>query len=302
MSENWYQTNAKTGQLAVITGTGGLGFEAAKAMVQAGFQVIVAGRNTEKGIEAVESIKRFLPGAQASFELLDLSSLASVEALSQRLTLSGRPIHVLLNNAGIMSPPQRRTTEEGYELQFGVNYLGHFALTLYLLPLLKLSGTGRVVSVTSLAQHYGKLNFDDLQAEHRYKAGVAYCQSKLAQAMFALEVQRRSDANGWGITSVAAHPGFAATNLFQAQSGRRSLQNLVSTYVLAPLVGHSAADGALPLIHAAIAADVAGGELIGPMGFREMKGPPGRCKYASAALDKTAAARLWELSEVMIDV
>lgn len=290
------------GRRAVITGTGGLGYHAALELARAGAEVIIAGRSTSKGAEAVGSIKAEVDNAAVRFELMDLASLASVAGLVDRLQNLGEPIDLLINNAGIMSPPQRKTTVDGFELQFGVNYLGHFALTLGLLPLLRAGDAPRVVSVTSLAHRHAKLNFDDLQNEKSYRAGVVYCQSKLAVALFAIELQRRSQAEGWQVESMAAHPGFAATNLFQNGQGAMSVANLISTHLVIPLIGQSALGGALPLIHAAASPEATGGNLYGPNGFMEMRGAPKRCDFARHALDQAMAEQLWKRSEELIDL
>ena len=282
----------QTGQMALVTGTGGLGLEAARQLARAGARVIVAGRNPIKGQAAIAAL-----GDRAEFELVDLASLPSITALANRLVCRGEPIDVLLNNAGIMSPPERRETEDGFELQFGVNHLGHFALTAGLLPLLRKSGAARVVNVTSLAHRFARLDFDDLQSMARYKPGLAYCRSKLAQALFAVELQKRSEAEGWGIKSMAAHPGYAATELFQNQSGRPTASSWISTRVVAPLIGQDAAGGALPSLYAATATEARGGVLYGPGGFLQMRGAPIPCSFSAAVYDQEAAHQLWALSE-----
>jgi NAD(P)-dependent dehydrogenase (short-subunit alcohol dehydrogenase family) len=290
------------GRIAVVTGTGGLGLEAATALALEGAEVILAGRNPEKGADAVRRIKDAWFGANATFRPLDLASLRSVAEFAERLQADVGRVDLLVNNAGIMSPPRRQTTADGFELQFGVNYLGHFALTARLLPLLRRSAAPRVVSVTSLAHRYAAIEFDDLQSQRRYQAGRAYCQSKLAQALFAVELQRRSEQAGWGLASLAAHPGYAGTDLFQNGAGARSLSNLLSRYVVIPLIGQSAQAGALPILFAATSEGAAGGGLYGPTGFMTMKGPPGRNEFAAAAKDPDAAARLRTLSEDLAQV
>jgi len=277
---------------AVITGTGGLGYEAALALARRGFTIILAGRNAGKGVAAVASLASEVPACSARFELLDLASLASVRSFSERMAEQQQRIDLLINNAGIMSPPRRKVTADGHELQFGVNYLGHFALTARLLPLL--TDRARVVNVTSLAQHYAKLDLDDLQSERRYNPGRAYCSSKLLQAIFAAELQRRSDAHSWGITSLAAHPGFATTNLFE--EGRGTFSSMLATRIIGPLFGQSAAVGASSLVHAATAPEVVGGALYGPSGRLQMKGQPGRSRYAAVVNNRELAARIWTLS------
>lgn len=284
-------------RLAVVTGTGGLGLECARAFVNAEIRVILAGRNSEKGKDAIFALTRANANARARFEQVDLSSLQSVKSFVARMQTRGEQIDLLINNAGIMSPPRRETTAEGFELQFGVNYLSHFALTAGLLPLLR--GGARVVSVTSLAQHYAKLNLDSLQSAARYSPGGAYCVSKLLQSMFAVELQRRSERMGWGIISTAAHPGFAATNLFQGGQGRIGLRSFISTRVIAPLIGHSATAGAAPIVHAALSPHALGGRLYGPKGFKEMKGPPGECRFAEPVYNAELCSRLWMMSEEM---
>ncbi|MET0588217.1 MAG: SDR family oxidoreductase [Novosphingobium sp.] len=285
------------GRLAVVTGTGGIGYYAARELARAGAEVVMAGRNASKGAEAVGSIKAEVENAAVRFEQMDLASLSSVASFVDRLQRAGQPVDLLINNAGIMSPPQRETTADGFELQFGVNYLGHFALTLGLLPLLRASDASRVVSVTSLAHRYSQMDLDDPQNERRYQAGVVYCQSKLACALFAIELDKRSKAAGWGLQSMAAHPGFAATNLFQNPQGGMSMLNRICTRIVIPLVGQSGHAGAWPIIHAATSIEATSGNLYGPRGFMEMSGAPGRCNFAKHAHDPETAARLWSESE-----
>jgi NAD(P)-dependent dehydrogenase (short-subunit alcohol dehydrogenase family) len=291
----------QTGRRILITGTRGLAYHVARALAGAGASVIMAGRDPAASARALESIQHDLPLAQISFEPVDLACLSSIAELAGRIAAGGA-LDVLINNAGIMSPPFRKTTVDGFELQFGVNYLGHFALTGRLLPLLLAGQSARVVSVTSLAHRYGRLNFDDLQCESRYKPGEAYCQSKLAQALFVGALQRRSDAGGWRLKSLGAHPGFAQTNLLKNGPGPRSMQNLLGSYLIGPLFGQSAARGAEPIVHAATATEVHGGELIGPTGRFEMRGPAGRCEFAPRALDEAVAEHLWAASEEMTGV
>lgn len=286
-----------TGKIALVTGTGGLGFEAAKALALLGAQVTIAGRNPDKGDCAVAQIRQTAPDAQVQFELLDLADLASVRALAGRLDKDGQRLDILINNAGIMMPRQLRRTVDGFEDQFGTNHLGHFALTALLLPMLLRSDAARVISVTSLAHRQGALDFDNLLAERQYQAGLAYCQSKLAVALFARELQRRADARGWPLVSLAAHPGFAGTNLFAAEQGSGSLLRVLSERVFVPLLGQSAEAGAWPLVHAAASPEIIGGMLYGPTGLFEMRGKVGECSYGKGALDEDAARRLWELSE-----
>ncbi|RZJ29561.1 MAG: SDR family NAD(P)-dependent oxidoreductase [Brevundimonas sp.] len=289
-----------TGKLAVVTGaTGGLGLETAEALAGADAEVVLAGRNAAKGAAAIERIRRRHPAATVRFEPVDLSRLADVVAFADRLLAAGRPIDILINNAGVMALPTRQTTADGFEMQFGTNYLSHFALTARLLPLLT-AARARVVQLASIAHKGGRIRLDDLNHEAGYRAWPVYQQSKLAMLMFAIELQRRSDANGWGLTSVAAHPGFARTDLIAngpAQGGGSLFGGV--TRLLEGLVSHSAADGALPTLMAATVPDITPGGYYGPQGWQDLKGPPGPARIRPQALDKGVAARLWSASEAM---
>jgi NAD(P)-dependent dehydrogenase (short-subunit alcohol dehydrogenase family) len=203
-----------SGKLAVITGSNsGLGFGLARRLSAAGADVVMAIRNRAKGEAAIDEIRATVPDAKLTIKPLDLSSLAGVAALGEQLNADGRPIDILINNAGVMTPPKRDTTTDGFELQFGSNHLGHFALTAHLLPLLRAADSPRVVSLSSLAaRQSGRIHFDDLQFEKSYAPMQAYGQSKLAVLMFARELDRRSREAGWGIVSTAAHPVLTKTN------------------------------------------------------------------------------------------
>ncbi len=184
------------GRSAVVTGTGGLGFEDALALARAGGEVIIAGRNSAKGAEAVNKIRAAVPKANVCFEMLDLANLASIEAFGTRMQAQRKSLDLLINNAAVMTPPDRKVTSDGFELQFGTNYLGHFALTAHLLPLLRKGQNPRVVNVSSVAARNGAIHFDDLQSEQAYQPMQAYGQSKLANLLFSFELQRLSDAAG----------------------------------------------------------------------------------------------------------
>ncbi len=290
------------GRRAVVTGaTGGLGYEIALALAGAGAEVVLAGRNAAKGRDALARIGAAHPGAAVRFELLDLASLASVAAFAERLAGEGRPLDLLVNNAGVMSYPTRRTTSDGFEAQFGTNHLGHFALTLRLLPLLRRGHAARVVTVSSLAHRQGAIRFDDLQTQ-RYQPRTAYAQSKLANLMFALELQRRSAAQGWGVTSIAAHPGWSATDIIASGPGAEGRQPAFWRLALLamPFFAQPAAQGALPILFAATSPQAQGGAYYGPQGFAEVKGPPGAARVAPQARDTNAAARLWAVSEQLV--
>jgi NAD(P)-dependent dehydrogenase (short-subunit alcohol dehydrogenase family) len=281
------------GRTVVVTGTGGLGYETALALARAGADVVIAGRSTEKGRAAIAKIGAAMPGAHVRFELLDLASLASVAAFGDRM--QGGAIDLLVNNAGVMAPPARRATSDGFELQLGTNYLGHFALTARLLPALRRGRGARVVSVASIAHRRGRIAFEDLQSERSYQPWAAYAQSKLAMLMFALELQRRSDAAGWGVMSCAAHPGIARTDLFGNGPGSGGIIALLGRLPV-PLVNQSAAQGALPILFAATSPGAVGGGYYGPDGVREMTGWPRVAAIRPQALDRAAAARLWDES------
>ena len=288
----------QTGRRAVVTGaTGGLGLETALALAGAWAEEILAGRDATKGAAALARIRAVHPRAAVRFDLLDLASLASVAAFAARLVAEGRALDLLVNNAGVMALPTRRTTADGFEAQFGTNHLGHVALTLPLLALLRRAPAARVVMVSSLAHRRGRIDFADLQSR-RYAPWAAYAQSKLANLMFAFELQRRSAAAGWGLRSVAAHPGWATTGLIASGPGAGGRLPLVWQLagLAAPVFAQGSAPGALPILFAATAAQAEGGGYYGPQGFGEMKGPPGPARIAPQARDAAVAARLWDVS------
>ncbi|MGE0394762.1 MAG: SDR family oxidoreductase [Vicinamibacterales bacterium] len=283
------------GRTAVITGTGGLGFEDALALARAGAAVVVAGRNASKGAAAVDRIRRSVPGATVRFETLDLASLASIAAFCERLRHSQESLDLLINNAAVMTPPKRQVTSDGFELQFGTNYLGHVALTARLLPLLQRGRAPRVVTVSSVAARDGAIHFDDLQSERAYTPMVAYSQSKLACLMFAFELQRRSDAGGWGLQSMAAHPGISRTDLLPNGAGAWSAAGLARRVLW--FLFQPAAQGALPTLFAATSPEAQGGAYYGPHALGETRGYPVVVTPPPQALDAEHAARLWAESE-----
>lgn len=291
-----------SGRLAIITGaTGGLGLETAIVLAGKGAEVVLAARNSDKGAEAERLIRSRHPNAAVRFDLLDLASLASVQAFAERYLATGRPIDILIDNAGVMALPTRQTTVDGFEMQFGTNYLSHFALVGRLLPLL-IGAKARVVQLSSVAHRSGHIRLDDLNYQTHYSPWPVYQQSKLAMLMFALELQRRSDANGWGLTSVAAHPGFARTDLIA--NGHAGKPGLFArgARLLEAVLSHSAADGALPILMAATLPDPTPGGYYGPTGFQEMKGPPGVAVIKRHASDADVARRLWAESERLTGV
>src|SRR5271156_839711 len=293
---------SQRGKLAVVTGaTGGLGYETALALAGAGAEVLVTGRNAEKGSRAITSIRRVAPSAKIRFEMLDLASLASVRAFAAKMVANGRPLDLLINNAGVMNLPTRRLTEDGFELQFGTNHLSHFALTGVLLPLLRKAQSPRVVNVSSLAHRGGKIDFSNLQAELKYNSWAAYQQSKLANLLFTFELQRRSDAYGWGLMSNAAHPGYARTDLIPNGPGGGGLKGL-GAKILGSFMSHSAAAGARATLFAATSPQAAPLGYYGPNGFYELKGPVAPAQVFPQAKDEAVARKLWEVSEQLTAV
>ena len=290
------------GRTAVITGaTGGLGYETALALAGAGANVVLTGRNEAKGRQALQTIRGQFPNAEIAYETLDLANLASVAEFAKRYAAAHASLDLLVNNAGVMALPQRQLTSDGFEMQLGINYLGHYALTAHLLPLLRQGDQPRVVNLSSLAHRTGAINFGDLQSARSYSSWKAYCQSKLAMLMFALELQRRSDAGGWGLMSNAAHPGFARTDLIANGPGANSLMSQLGRFVQ-PLISQSAAEGALPTLFAATSPDAKLAGYYGPNGFYEMKGPPVPAKIMPQAKDAASAARLWDVSAALTGV
>ncbi|HWJ72235.1 MAG TPA: SDR family oxidoreductase [Kaistia sp.] len=303
MRENWTAQDmpSQHGKTIVVTGTGGLGFEDGLALARAGGDVIIAGRNPRKGNDAVARIKQAVQYEHVSFEPVDLADIVSVSAFGQRLRDSQQKVDILINNAAVMAPPQRQTTVDGFELQFGTNYLGHFALTAHLLPLLSRGQDPRVVTLSSIAvRRNTAIDFDDLQAEKAYHPMVVYAQSKLACLIFALELQRRSDAAGWGLTSIAAHPGIARTDLLHNAPGRHSAQGLLRSLLW--FLFQPAAQGALPALFAATSPDARGGGYYGPNRLSETRGYPSEAAVPAPALELHVASRLWEVSEKLANV
>jgi NAD(P)-dependent dehydrogenase (short-subunit alcohol dehydrogenase family) len=296
-----------TGTRAVVTGASdGMGFGIATRLARAGAQVVLPVRNRAKGEAAAERIRHAVTGADLEIGDLDLSSLASVSAFGAAMRADGRPIHLLVNNAGVMTPPQRQTTADGFELQFGTNHLGHVALTAQLLPQLR-EGRARVVSQLSVAARSGAINWDDLQWERSYDGMRAYGQSKVAFGLFALELARRSAAGGWGVTSVLSHPGVAPTNLLAARaeigreretSGRRIIQALSRRGILLGTVESAG----LPALFAATSRDVPAGGFVSPGGPGRLGGAPSLQPLYRPLRDEAEAARVWEVSQQLIGV
>ncbi len=285
------------GRIAVITGANsGIGLEAARELARAGAHVIMACRDTGKGEAAAATIRETVPDAELDVAQLDLAALGSVRAFAERYPHDR--LDLLINNAGVMVPPYT-TTVDGFELQFATNHLGHFALTGLLLDRLRATPGARVGTVSSTAHKIGHIDFDDLQSERAYRRWRAYGQSKLANLLFMFELDRRLRASDADVLSVAAHPGYSATNLQFAATPSR-IERLGSV-VLNRVVAQSAERGALPTLYAATA-DIPGGSFVGPDGFQEMRGAPTLVKPTRAARDPETARRLWEVSEELTGV
>jgi NAD(P)-dependent dehydrogenase (short-subunit alcohol dehydrogenase family) len=286
------------GKTVVVTGANsGLGFEATKLLAKRGARVILAVRNLEKGREAVKRICAEMPEAQLELLPLDLADLGSVGRFAEEVRGSQSRLHALVNNAGVMAIPQR-STADGFEMQFGTNHLGHFALTGLLLPLLLRTPDSRVVTVSSGIHVIGRINFEDLQSVERYSDFRAYAQSKLANLLFTYELQRKFEEAGAQCSAMAAHPGYASTNLqavgpTMAESKARQFMMTLSNRLLA----QPAAMGALPIIYAAACPDAKGGEYYGPSGLLGQRGHPKKVRSSRASYDEDAAKRLWGVSE-----
>ena len=287
-----------TGKTVIVTGANsGIGYYTALELAKAGAEVVLACRGGAKGEAAAAKVNAAASG-KARFMALDLADFASVEAFAAAFKETHGALDILINNAGVMAPPRRQVTAQGFELQFGVNFLGHFLLTALLLSTLMNAPAPRLVQISSLAHKQGRIAFADLQYARHYKPWPAYQQSKLAMLVFAEELQRRSDAGGWGLLSLAAHPGIAATELVANGPGNKSLMaigmNLAKTFVVQP--GEA---GAWPAILAAVDEAAGPGAYYGPVGLGEFRGPPGAAKIMPQALDKETGAKLWEMAEVM---
>jgi len=278
----------QSGKIAIVTGANtGIGYYTAKALVEKGAEVILACRNQEKGAEAVRQIVLASPGGQAKAMKLDLAQLDSVEAFSDEFKASYKELHLLINNAGVMMPPLSKTAE-GFELQFGVNHLGHFALTGRLIDILKNTPGARIVTVSSAMHLRGKIDFDNLKAEKTYNKGQQYAQSKLANVLFAYELQERYGGENGQTKSLVSHPGWTQTDLQRHISMAR---------VLNPLFGMKTPQGALPTLRAATDPQARGGDFYGPHGWRGMKGYPVKERNINPlAHDKMLSQKLWDIS------
>ena len=292
---NWTAADipAQTGRVAVVTGANsGIGLETAKALAAKGAEVVMACRNLQKAEAAAAAIRREVPGAKLRVMQLDLADLESVQAFAEAFGADYDTLDLLINNAGVMVPPLTRT-KDNFEVQFGANHLGHFALTGRLLEQLQATPGARVVNVSSGAHKMGRIDFDNLHAEKGYRAWSAYAQSKLANLLFTLGLNRVFASSGTDALAAAAHPGWTGTNL-QAHSGPMRFLNR--------FFAQTPAMGALPTLYAATAPDVQPNDYFGPNGFQEMRGYPEKVSPTGAARDAAVAERLWTVSEKLTDV
>lgn len=289
------------GRVWVVTGANsGLGLESVKALAARGATVVMACRSPERAEAAAQEVKRETPEAKIELRSLDVSSLKSVETFAREVSAAYPVIDGLMNNAGIMMVP-RSLTVDGFESQLGTNHLGHFALSLRLLPSLERAEAPRIVVIASQAHRQGRMRFEDLMSEKSYSPSSAYGQSKLANLLFAYEAARRFKAAGKKTVVVAAHPGFSTTNLFSFSS--RGGSKLMEWFVgFGSFLSQPAAAGALPQLYAACSPDVESGAYYGPDGWFELKGAPIRRDSNSLSKDLPSAKRLWEMSEALTGV
>ena len=299
----------QSGKLALITGANsGIGFHTALELARAGSAVILACRDRLKADAARDRVLAALPGAQVETLLLDLASLNSVRAAAELFLATGRPLDLLINNAGVMALPERKVTQDNLELQLGTNHFGHFALTGRLLPAVLRACSGahatgpRIVTVSSIAHRGATMDFGDLQWERGYRPWPAYRRTKLANLLFGFELQRRLQRARAPAVSVIAHPGVSNTNLFAAGPGQGGgvVAKIVPVFIA--LIAQSDQQGALPSLYAATAPEVQGGRFYGCDGFREMRGHPVEVRAEAQAYDEAMAARLWEVSEEITGV
>jgi len=283
----------QSGRIAIVTGANtGIGFETAAALAAKNATVVLACRNRQKAEDAMEKIRERTPNSKLEFIELDLASLASVERFAETFRASHDRLDLLINNAGVMIPPFGKT-EDGFELQFGCNHLGHFALTGRLLDLIEATPDSRVVTVSSMAHRQGKMDFDNLNAEKGYRAMPAYGQSKLANLLFTFELQKRLEERGSQVLATASHPGWTGTDL-QRHSG---LFRFLNTFF-----AQTPPMGALPTLRAATDSEAESGDYFGPKGFYEMRGYPVKVGTTPAAKNELDARRLWEVSEKLTGV
>jgi NAD(P)-dependent dehydrogenase (short-subunit alcohol dehydrogenase family) len=296
-----------TGKRAIVTGASdGIGFTIAARLARAGAEVVMPVRNAAKGQAAAQRILTETADAKVSVRTLDLSSLDSVAQLSDQLLHEGRAVDILINNAGVMTPPTRQVTADGFELQFATNHLGHFALVAQLLPLLRV-GKAHVTTQVSLSANQHGINRDDPNWERGYDAFKSYSHSKIALGLFAMELHRRSTAEGWGIQSNLSHPGISPTNLLAAQPQMGRAKDTTAVKMIRALSRRGILFGtpqsaALPAVYAATSSDAKGGTFYGPKGFQHLSGAPAEEPLYSRLASAEDARTMWELSERLVGV
>jgi NAD(P)-dependent dehydrogenase (short-subunit alcohol dehydrogenase family) len=304
LSEGWTSDQMPNlrGKTAVVTGANsGLGFQATKNLAEHDAEVIMACREQEKGKEAKEEIEENLEDAELKVMQLDLASLDSIHSFTEEFKSEYNELDLLFNNAGVMAIP-RRETEDGFEYQFGVNHLGHFALTAHLMDTLKSAEEARIISQSSIAHQNGEINFENINHEESYDRMQAYSDSKLANLLFIKELDRKLKENNLDIKAVASHPGVSHTNLFNAEE---SQHNVVVTKLIGlglKIFGQTPEKGCLPMLYAATSGDIEGGDFIGPDGFKAIRGNPEKQTPSDKARDEEIAAKLWEKSEEMTEI
>lgn len=304
MATKWTadQMPSQAGKTILVTGANsGIGFAAAREFARHGAHVLLGARSRGKGEEALRRIERDVPAAKAEVVTLDVASLSSVRSFAEAFLSRSAPLDVLVNNAGVMALAQRELTADGFERQFGTNHLGHFALTGLLLPALQRAPEARIVTVASLAHRNGRMDWNNLQSERDYKPWNAYNNSKLANILFARELQRRASTAGLPLRSIPVHPGISRTNIFENGPGTGNLKAAILR-VLSPLLTQDEAMGALPTEYAATAPEAMGGQYVGPDGFGEFRGFPRVVQPRPQALDDAAGEKLWQVSEELTGV
>ena len=304
MKSGWSTNDmpSQQGKIALITGANsGIGFEAAKALAEKGAHVIMACRNPQKANEAMDTLRREVPNADITFLQMDLASQSSIKAAVETFKEDHTQLDLLINNAGVMWLP-KSDTEDGYEMQFGTNHLGHFTLTGLLLDMLTNTPDSRIVTVSSLGHYTGKIHFDDIKLDKRYGKHKSYAQAKLANLMFAYELDRKLKAAGKNTRSIAVHPGGSSTNL--ATPGFEKGASLFTgvAKVFFPYVTQNAQSGALPTLFGATAAEANGGDYIGPSKLFEVIGAPKKVSSSRYSKRKDVAEQLWKLSEELTNI